>query len=133
VGPANILYHISCHLLAAHHSTSCRFAPHLFVSFMSSMSSLHVDPLFDCFEFDTHVDPCALGQSFVPFAYTWRLCDISPYNTEHGDCKCNVPIISSGTTAYTCQDSGQTFILVINEGLWFGNKITNSLVNQSQI
>jgi hypothetical protein len=112
----------------AHHLLSCRFVPHLFVSFLSSLSSLHVDPVFDGCEFDTHVDTCAPGQNFVPLAYIGRVCDISPYNTEHGDCEHNVPIIS-GTTDYACQDSGQTFILVINKGLWFGNKITNSLLN----
>ena len=44
----------------------------------------------------------------------------------------NVPIIT-GATAYTCQSSGETFILVINEGLWFGTKLSHSLLNQNQL
>ena len=35
--------------------------------------------------------------------------------------------------AYTCQESGQTYILVINEGLWLGTKMEHSLLNPNQL
>jgi hypothetical protein len=54
------------------------------------------------------------------------------HNTEKGACEKNVPIVT-GATAYTCQTSGQTFILVINKGLWFGHKLSHSLLNQNQL
>jgi hypothetical protein len=54
------------------------------------------------------------------------------YNANKGGCEKNVPIVT-GATAYTCQTSGQTFILVINEGLWFGHKLSHSLLNQNQL
>jgi hypothetical protein len=45
----------SC-LLAAHHSTSRRFVPSLFLSSVSSSSMSSVDPVFGRCEFDTHAD-----------------------------------------------------------------------------
>ena len=39
----------------------------------------------------------------------------------------------TAATAYTCQDTGQTYILVINEALWFGDRLSNSLINPNQL
>jgi hypothetical protein len=83
-------------------------------------------------EFDTHADTCALGRNFVPLYYTGRVCDVSPYNADHYESEKDVPIIAGGT-AYTCQDSGQTYILVVNEGLWLGPKLSHSLLNPNQL
>ena len=64
---------------------------------------------------------------------TWEGFVMSPpYNANEGACEKDMPIVT-GATAYTCQSSGQTFILVINEGLWFGPKLSHSLFNQNQI
>ncbi|KAI2513139.1 Reverse transcriptase (RNA-dependent DNA polymerase) [Fragilaria crotonensis] len=43
----------------------------------------------------------------------------------------DVPIVT-GATAYTDQATGQVYILVINKGLWFGEMLTNSLINPNQ-
>jgi hypothetical protein len=103
----------------------------MFLSSVSSSAS-SIDSVFGHCEFDTHADTCALGSNFVPLSYTGRVCDVSSYNADQGECKRNIPIIS-GATAYTCQNSGQTFILVIKEGLWFSHKLPHSLLNQNQI
>jgi hypothetical protein len=116
-------------LLAAHQSTHRRFVTD---SFLFSISSVHSDPVFSRYELDSHVDTCAHGCNFVPLSYTGRICDVSPYNAKKGHCEKNVPIVT-GATAYTCQTSGQTFILVINEGLWFGHKLSHSLINLNQL
>jgi hypothetical protein len=39
----------------------------------------------------------------------------------------------TGATAYTDQATGQVYILVINEGLWSGEKLTNPLINPNQL
>jgi len=96
------------------------------------MSSVHVEPVFARCEFDTHADTCALGRNFVPLSYTGRVCDVTPYNAERGEAERNVPIIT-GATAYTSQEDGQTFILIVNKGLWFGSKLSHSLLNQNQL
>ena len=82
-------------------------------------------------ELDSHADTCALGSNFVPLQFTGRVCDVSPYNSKY-DPERDVPIVS-GATAYTDQHTGQVFVLVINEALWFGDRLTNSLINPNQL
>jgi hypothetical protein len=66
------------HLLAAHCTTDhC-------AGYMSRVvSSIHVDPVFVRRELNTHVDTCAPGANFVPLFFTGRVCDVSPYNSNH--------------------------------------------------
>jgi len=83
-------------------------------------------------ELDSHADTCALGSNFVPLHFTGRVCDVSPYNPNTYSPERNIPIVSAAT-AYTDQRTGQVFIIVINEALWFGNKMPNSLINPNQL
>jgi hypothetical protein len=82
-------------------------------------------------ELDSHADTCALGSNFVPLHYTGRVCDVSPYNSTY-DPERDVPIVT-GATAYTDQHTGQVFISVINEALWFGDRLSNFLINSNQL
>ncbi len=43
-----------------------------------------------------------------------------------------MPIVSAAT-AFTFQESGLTNILIIHEGLWFGGRLLNSLINPNQL
>ena len=70
--------------------------------------------------------------NFALLSYTSCVCNVIPYNSDHHHCEKNVPIIT-GATSYTCQSTGQTYILVINKGLWFGPKLSHTLLNQNQI
>jgi hypothetical protein len=97
-----------------------------------AIASLDIEPVFARCEFDTHADTCALGRNFIPLSYTGRVCDVSPYNAEQYESERNVPIVS-GATAYTCHESGQTYILIIHEGLWLGPKLSHSLLNPNQL
>ena len=83
-------------------------------------------------ELDSHADTCALGANFVPLHFTGRVCDVSPYNSEAYDAERNIPILTAAT-AYTDQSNGQVYILVVNEGLWFGDKLAHSLINPNQL
>ena len=82
-------------------------------------------------ELNSHADTCALGSKFVPLHYTGRVCDVSPYNASYGTER-DVPIVT-GATVSTDQATGQVYILVINEGIWFGKKLQNSLINPNQL
>jgi hypothetical protein len=44
----------------------------------------------------------------------------------------NVPIVQAGT-AYDDPNTGKTYILVINQGLYLGYLLPNTLVNPNQI
>ena len=54
-----------------------------------------------------------------------------PYDTLYKPIS-NVPIVS-GATAYDDPDTGYTWLLVINEGLFYGNKLDHTLINPNQI
>ena len=80
----------------------------------------------------SHADTCALGCYFVPLYFTGRACDVIPYNAGAYEPERDIPIIC-GATAFTCQQSGETFSLIINEGLYFGDKLEHSLLNPNQL
>lgn len=44
----------------------------------------------------------------------------------------NVPIVS-GATAYVDKDSGETYILVFHESLFYGKKLNHTLINPNQV
>ena len=82
-------------------------------------------------EMDTHADTCVLGINFVILEYSGRVCDVYPYSQDYEAIK-DIPIVR-GATAVQDQDTGETYILVINEGLWYGNRMHHSLINPNQL
>ena len=121
----------TCLIVAACHTTNRRAAVEL-CSLRVVASVTDTETVFARCEMDTHADTCALGRNFIPLSYTGRVCDVSPYNAEAYESERNVPIVT-GATAYQCQESGQTYILLINEGLWLGPKLRHSLLNPNQL
>ena len=81
-------------------------------------------------ETDSNADTCCLGKNWIVLDYTMRTADVFPYDDSY-DPITNVPIVS-GATAYTDMD-GTTFILVIHEALFYGDKLDHSLINPNQI
>ena len=57
--------------------------------------------------------------------------DVYPYDTNMAPMT-DVPIVT-GATAYDDPITGQTFILIINEALYYGSKLDHSLFNPNQI
>ena len=84
----------------------------------------------DC-ELDTHANTCVLGANFIPLQYTGRTCEVHPYLSEYQAIP-NIPIIT-GATAVTSQETGEVFILAINEALYFGDRMDHSLINPNQL
>jgi hypothetical protein len=84
-------------------------------------------------EMDTHADTCVLGINFVILEYSGRVCDVYPYSQDYEAIK-DIPIVR-GATAVQDQDTEETYILVINEGLWHGNRMhhSNPLINPNQL
>ena len=54
-----------------------------------------------------------------------------PYTDTYESVK-GVSIVTAAT-AWTCLESGQTYILVFHEGLWMGESMPNSLINPNQL
>ena len=82
-------------------------------------------------ELDSHADTVVLGRNSVIISYTGRECDVSPYSDTYDAIK-GVPIVS-GATAWTCQFTGETYILVFHEALWMGDVLDHSLINPNQM
>ena len=81
-------------------------------------------------ESDTNADTCCLGQNFAILSYTNRTADVYPYDSSYEPIL-NVPIVS-GATVYK-HDNGKSYLLVINEALYYGRKLDHSLINPNQI
>jgi hypothetical protein len=82
-------------------------------------------------ECDTNADTCCLGKNFIVLNATYRTADVYAYDTSTQPIE-NVPIVSGGT-AYDDPVSGDTFILVFNESLYYGEKLDHSLINPNQL
>ena len=81
-------------------------------------------------ECDTNADTCCLGSNFCVLQHTNRQADVYSYDTNLKP-TLDIPIVS-GATAYDDPISGNTFILVLNEALYYGPKLDHSLINPNQ-
>ena len=81
-------------------------------------------------EMDTNADTCCLGKNFLIMQYTNRSADVYAYDPALPPT--NVPIVS-GATAYDCPITRQTYILIVNEALYYGTRLDHSLFNPNQI
>jgi len=79
---------------------------------------------------DSHADTCCLGSNFILIYFTGKLCNVAPFLSELPNEE-GVQICS-GATALDHPDGG-TYILVVNEALWFGEKMGHTLINTNQV
>ena len=99
-----------------------------------SNSNSHLEPeagTIAANECDTNADICCLGKNFIVLEYTHRAADVYAYMKDIQPIV-GVPIVS-GATAWDDPATGETYILIINEGLYYGNKMDHSLINPNQI
>ena len=71
-------------------------------------------------------EPCNVESRII--SYTDKSCQVAPYHPDYANMK-DIPIVQAGT-AFDDPNTGETIILVINQGLYFGDKLPNSLINQ---
>ena len=72
-----------------------------------------------------------IGATFVTYYFTGEECDVAPFLDEYASTS-GIPIASAGT-AYYDEITGLTFILDVNQGLYFGKRMEHSLFNPNQI
>ena len=63
-------------------------------------------------------------------SYTNRTADVYPYDASYEPVK-SVPIVTGATTYH--HPNGKSYIIIINEALFYGNKLDHSLINPNQI
>ena len=71
------------------------------------------------------------GPNFQLDEYTGDFCDVTPYSNDYQPLT-NIPIVNA-STAYTDENSGTTIILRFNQVLWYGSRLSVSLINPNQI
>ncbi len=81
-------------------------------------------PIHSRMELDSHADTVVLGRNCTILSHTGRECDVSPYSKTYESIK-GVPIVT-GATAWTCETTGLTYILVFHEALWMGDSLDHS-------
>ena len=82
-------------------------------------------------EIDTNSDTCCFGSNFTVLKMTSRTLGVYPYDPS---CKpfYNVSLVSGATTV-TDIITGNLFIVVKNEALYYGKKLDHSLINPNQL
>ena len=81
-------------------------------------------------EIDNHADTCCFGRNFLPLYFTGQVCEVQPFLEEYESVH-DVEVCSAAT-AFDDPETGSTVILVFNQGLWFGPKMSHSLINPNQ-
>ena len=82
-------------------------------------------------EMDSHADTIVAGRNCVVLNYTGKECDVHAFSDSHDAIK-NVPLAQVGT-AWQSPESSQTYILVMNEALWMGDQMEDTLINPNQL
>ena len=67
-------------------------------------------------ELDSHADTIVAGANCCVLHFTGRECDVSPYSSEYKPVQ-GVPIVSAAT-AWQSPNTGQLYVLVLNEALY---------------
>jgi hypothetical protein len=81
-------------------------------------------------EMDSHADTCVAGDNCVVLKYNGRYATIEAYLPDYPSKR--IPI-ATAATAYDCPTSSATFLLIINEALYFGDSLKFSLLSPNQL
>jgi hypothetical protein len=82
-------------------------------------------------EMDSHADTCVAGPNFLILEFTGEQCDVTPYTNDYEPI-INVSVVNAAT-AYPDDSTGETVILRFNQVLWYGKRMTMSLINPNQM
>jgi hypothetical protein len=81
-------------------------------------------------EMDSHADTCVAGSNRVVLEFTGQTAEVEAYSPDYPSKQ--IPI-ATVATAYGCPTSGATFVLIINEALYFGDSLPFSLISPNQL
>ena len=82
-------------------------------------------------ELDTHANTCALGRNFLRLYDTMQTVSVMPYSLRYKAVD-DVPVVTAAT-AIQMPETGETVIIVINQGLWFRDSLENLLLSPNQL
>jgi hypothetical protein len=82
-------------------------------------------------ELDSHADTCVAGANTTPLWYADHYVSVSPFIGEYEPLE-QIPI-ASVATAWDHPDTGETYLLILNEALYFGDRMSHSLICPNQL
>ncbi len=82
-------------------------------------------------EMDTHADTCFAGANWQLLDFTNEVCKVTPFLDSYELVK-EVMVARCGTV-WTSPNTGQEYLLVGDQMLWFGSQMDHSLINPNQI
>jgi hypothetical protein len=82
-------------------------------------------------ELDSHADTCVAGAACLLVAHNGQKVSVQPYSSEYKPIR-DVPI-ATVATMWCDPASGECYILVIHEALYFGDRLKTTLLNPNQL
>ena len=82
-------------------------------------------------EMDTHADTCCAGANWSLMEYTGEVCEVSPFLSSYDPTQ-EIPVARC-CTVWTSEETGEEYLLVADQMLWFGTTLQNSLINPNQV
>jgi hypothetical protein len=82
-------------------------------------------------ELDSHADTCVAGANFLACEFNGITCEVVPFTNNYEPMK-DIPIVLAAT-AWLNEETGETVILYFHQILWYGKRLSNSLLNPNQI
>ena len=82
-------------------------------------------------EMDMHADTCCASSNWSVLEYTGQLCEVTPFLSLY-EPVLEIPFARC-CTVWTDQSDSSEYLLVGDQMLWFGNQMTNSLINPNQL
>ena len=81
-------------------------------------------------EMDSHADTCVAGANCTVLEYTGRFATVEAYSPDYPSKES--PIATVATT-YDCPSSAASYVLILNEALYFGESLSFSLLSPNQL
>jgi hypothetical protein len=82
-------------------------------------------------EFDTHADTCGVNNVARIISYTGKTAHVSPFTPDLNKIK-DVPIVKAAI-AYDDSMTGETYVIIINQALYFDTALPHILLNPNQM
>jgi hypothetical protein len=82
-------------------------------------------------ELGYHADTCTLGTNYKVISYTDKDFNVSPYHPDYPAID-GIPILQAAI-ANTDSDTSETFILVVNQGLYMCDMLDASFFNPNRL
>jgi hypothetical protein len=82
-------------------------------------------------ELDSHADTCVAGNNTLLISHDDQRVSVNAYSDELKPLK--GILIATVTTLYEDEKSGDMYILVIHQALYFGDRLQSSLLNPNQM